>query len=240
VRGRPAARGASEWRRHLRERLPEYMVPSLFVELPALPLTPNGKIDRRALRVPTGGVPAGEVPTGGVPAGRVPAADGRPVHAAPAVAPAPVRAEALLPATAGAAVEEAIAGVWRELLGVADVAPDANIFDLGANSLLAVQAGRRIADRLGRSVPLVTLFQYPTVRRLAAHLAAGATVTPPPVAAPALVPALLPVPVPAPALTAAPALGASTDAADDRAGAADRRLDASERRRLARNRLLAE
>ncbi|HYN23248.1 MAG TPA: phosphopantetheine-binding protein, partial [Thermoanaerobaculia bacterium] len=33
----------------LREALPEYMVPQLFVMLPALPLTPNGKIDRWAL-----------------------------------------------------------------------------------------------------------------------------------------------------------------------------------------------
>ncbi|MFD3656617.1 phosphopantetheine-binding protein, partial [Streptomyces sp. NPDC058620] len=32
------------------ERLPGFMVPSVFVELAALPLTPNGKIDRAALR----------------------------------------------------------------------------------------------------------------------------------------------------------------------------------------------
>jgi amino acid adenylation domain-containing protein len=47
-----AALDAEATRATLRRKLPEYMIPALFVVLPALPLTPNNKIDRNALPPP--------------------------------------------------------------------------------------------------------------------------------------------------------------------------------------------
>jgi amino acid adenylation domain-containing protein len=57
-----ADRPPAELREHLREVLPDYMVPSAFVVLPALPLTGSGKIDYRALPEPDWGAIPGQVP----------------------------------------------------------------------------------------------------------------------------------------------------------------------------------
>jgi acyl carrier protein len=56
------APSTSDLFRHLRERLPEHMLPHAFVWLESLPLLPGGKIDRAALPAPDGARPDLERP----------------------------------------------------------------------------------------------------------------------------------------------------------------------------------
>ncbi len=54
---RATAPNITEMREYLGKKLPDYMVPAVFVSLPSLPLTTNGKVDRRALPSPDGARP---------------------------------------------------------------------------------------------------------------------------------------------------------------------------------------
>ncbi|MBK9250350.1 MAG: hypothetical protein IPM70_00080 [Proteobacteria bacterium] len=51
-----------------------------------------------------------------------------------------------------------------------DLSVDENFFELGGQSLLLMQAHRRLAERLQRDLPIVLLLQYPTIRTLAQAL----------------------------------------------------------------------
>jgi amino acid adenylation domain-containing protein len=136
VAGNVPGMAAEELRRHLRERLPEPMVPAAFVVLAALPLTANGKVDRKALP-------------------------------APAEAAGELQASHLPPRTD---LEERIARVWCEVLGVERVGVHDGFFDLGGHSLLLLRVVSRLREVLGRDLPNVLLFEYPTVASLAAVL----------------------------------------------------------------------
>jgi amino acid adenylation domain-containing protein len=137
LRPNGAGPAVPELRAFLKERLPDYMVPSTFTTLGAFPLTPNGKVDRRRL-----------------PAPDERRAAGRSAFLAP-------RDE----------IERAIAGVWRDVLRVDEVGVDDNFFDLGGHSLLLVQVQAKLRAALAREIAIVEMFQYPTIRAMATHLA---------------------------------------------------------------------
>jgi amino acid adenylation domain-containing protein len=91
--------------------------------------------------------------------------------------PAPPRTRPELAAAYAAPrseLERAIAAVWRGALQLESVGLDDNFFDLGGHSLLMTRVHAALREALGREVPLIELFQFPTVGSLARHLARAA------------------------------------------------------------------
>lgn len=66
--------------------------------------------------------------------------------------------------------ERQVADIWQRVLGVARLSVDADFFEAGGHSILALQAAAQVATLRGLPMPVAVLFQYPTVRQLAAHL----------------------------------------------------------------------
>ncbi|VVD79307.1 Tyrocidine synthase 3 [Pandoraea aquatica] len=126
----------------LTSALPSAWVPSRLVRLAALPLTANGKVDRRAL------LAAISTDTS--------VADAKALTA---------------PSGEIGALEARIADVWKAVLKTDHVSRDANFFEIGGDSILALQ----VIARLKRGTPplkvsLRELMQHGTVARLAAAL----------------------------------------------------------------------
>ena len=83
-------------------------------------------------------------------------------------------------------IEEVVAGIWSDLLGIPQISVHDDFFELGGHSLLATQVGGRIASTFGVELPLSTLFDASTVaslsERVAAAMASAGSVATPPIA----------------------------------------------------------
>jgi acyl carrier protein len=67
-------------------------------------------------------------------------------------------------------VEATLAGICARLLNLADVDLDTNFFDLGGTSLDLLALHEEIRERFERNFPVTALFEYSTIRALAARL----------------------------------------------------------------------
>lgn len=68
------------------------------------------------------------------------------------------------------AVEEVLAGIWAEVLGIAEIGVHDNFFELGGHSLTATQIISRVVETLGVPAALRSLFEHPTVASLGEEL----------------------------------------------------------------------
>ncbi|MFB8167218.1 amino acid adenylation domain-containing protein [Kitasatospora purpeofusca] len=174
-------------RAYLAERLPDFMVPADFVLLDSMPLTPAGKIDRR--RLPDarpqlqrrdgqegGGGAGGGDPTAARRAG---AARGPGAGAGVGAGSASPNGSAPAGGTVSA-FEAGVAQLWSELLGVEEVGPEDDFFDLGGNSLLAMEMLARARIMFGIDVTRIrfltrSLLRDATLRAFAADTLAART-----------------------------------------------------------------
>jgi acyl-CoA synthetase (AMP-forming)/AMP-acid ligase II len=123
-------------RDELAKRLPDYMVPAVFVRIEAIPVTGNGKVDRQALPHPDRGNL--------------------------------LREEAYMAPRSLA--EQRLATLLGPLLRVDRVGVNDNFFLLGGHSLLGAQLIARISDSFGIQLPLLSLFDHPTLAGMASEV----------------------------------------------------------------------
>ncbi|MFC0588228.1 amino acid adenylation domain-containing protein [Novosphingobium aquiterrae] len=125
--------------------LPLHMLPRTYAVVAALPMNDNGKLDRQALLT--------QFETAAV---------------SPAIAPAvpPAAAEVLTE------TECRVAAIWADVLGVASVARDDAIFDLGADSLQIFRIAARM-DEQGLALENRRLLANPTLAEVATMLSAN-------------------------------------------------------------------
>src|SRR5690606_3016196 len=67
-------------------------------------------------------------------------------------------------------IEEIVAGVFADVLGVQRVGADDDFFALGGNSLIATQVAARVGQALDAQVPVRVLFEASTVAAVAARI----------------------------------------------------------------------
>ncbi|HEY1580407.1 MAG TPA: amino acid adenylation domain-containing protein [Terracidiphilus sp.] len=144
-------------RKALMTFLPEYMVPSSFVQIDSFPLTPNRKVDRRSLLAPEyrpGQIWEGPSLIDGSARTELQTSDMSPNRYVP-------------PSND---MELTMAEIWRDVLGLQKVSVLDNFFEMGGHSLSAVRLISRLRVAMGMDLPLRCIFIHPTISELSNHI----------------------------------------------------------------------
>lgn len=138
-----------ELRKYAREKLPDHMVPTQVIFMTAFPQTPNKKIDRNAFPA----LAMASVAESDSRETAEPSRDGTGPSAGLDKVPTPV--------------EEALARLWKELLGLEHVRPDDNFFECGGHSMLAMQLVAKVRKGFNIDFPLKSIFERQTLAGMA-------------------------------------------------------------------------
>lgn len=144
--------------------LPEYMVPSSFVQIDNFPLTPNRKVDRKALITPE--FRPRQTPED--PSSNEGSDRANPYMSGDDLSPG----RYVLPSND---IESTMVAIWRDVLGVDRVGVLNNFFELGGHSLSATRLISRLRVALEMELPLRCIFIHPTIAELASHISYDAS-----------------------------------------------------------------
>ncbi|HLP62708.1 MAG TPA: amino acid adenylation domain-containing protein, partial [Candidatus Deferrimicrobium sp.] len=139
----------TDLKNYLKNELPDYMIPTTFMELDQFPLTQSKKIDRKALPEPVD--PA-------------------------TLALQAIRESGQEYVAPRTPVEENVAGLWAEILGLEKrkLSIDANFFELGGHSLKATIMAAKIQQMFAVKIPFVQMFTSYTIRTLSEYITRNA------------------------------------------------------------------
>ncbi|KAJ1570054.1 large subunit of alpha-aminoadipate reductase [Nowakowskiella sp. JEL0078] len=129
-------------RDYLKQKLPSYAVPSVFVPLSRMPLTPNGKVDKNALPFPDTALSNANVPKSETNKNNF------------------------------TITEQTIFEIWAKILNSSQssIGLDDNFFDIGGHSILATKLVFEIRNVLSVEAALGIVYKAPTVRSMSNEL----------------------------------------------------------------------
>lgn len=143
-----------ELRSWLRTRLPDPMIPAQFFILPELPVNTNGKVDRKSLAM----LAKASSRSPNLIDNQDPLVSSNQFNDVQ---------HGQVPQTL---LEDEITKIWQKIFVSRDVTLTSDFFELGGDSLTAVQMAIELEELLGHAIPVTVLFSAPTIQLLAQSL----------------------------------------------------------------------